>query len=82
LVSDPSAARLELEKGDSDIAEGIDLDQIEKLKSNSNISIVKKPSLLVDYVYINCTKANPALKNPKVRQAINYGIDYNSIIDK
>ena len=43
---------------------------------------MKKPSLLVDYVYINCTKANPALKNPKVRQAINYGIDYNSIIDK
>ncbi|MCI1943911.1 ABC transporter substrate-binding protein [Clostridium luticellarii] len=82
LVSDASAARLELEKGDVDIAEGINIDQIDKLKSNQNISIVKKPSLLVDYVYLNCTKGNAALQNPKVRQAISYAVDYNSIISE
>lgn len=82
LVSDSSAARLELEKGDADIAEGIDIDQMKQLQEKSNITIVKKPSLLVDYVYMNCTKGNAALQNPKVRQAISYAIDYNSIIKK
>ncbi|EDK33353.1 ABC transporter substrate-binding protein [Clostridium kluyveri] len=82
LVADASSARLELEKGDVDIAEGIDIDQIDKLKSNENISIVKKSSLLVEYVYLNCTKGNAALQNPKVRQAISYAVDYDSIISK
>lgn len=82
LVADPSAARLQLEKGDVDIAEGIAIDQIEELKSKSNISIIKKPSLFVDYVYINSTKGNAALQNKNVRQAINYAVDYKAIIDQ
>ncbi|MFD2616398.1 ABC transporter substrate-binding protein [Terrilactibacillus laevilacticus] len=80
IVSDSSAQKLQLQKGDVDIAEGVPVDQIESLKSVKNVTLLQKPSLLVDYVYINSSKGNEALKNKKVRQALNYGIDYPSLI--
>lgn len=81
IVSDPSAQRLQLEKGDVDIAEGITVDQIEPLESNPDITVLQKPSLLVDYIYMNVGKGNPALKNTKVRQAISYAVDYKGLIN-
>lgn len=79
IVSDPSAERLQLEKGDVDIAEGITTDQIAAL-STDGTTVVKDASLLVDYIYMNTGKGNPALKQTAVRQAISYAIDYNGII--
>ncbi len=81
IVSDPSAQRLQLEKGDVDIAEGITVDQLKPLESAPGITVVQKPSLLVDYVYLNVGKGNPALKSTQVRQAISYAIDYKGLID-
>ena len=82
LVADASGARLQLEKGDIDIAEGIQIDQIQQLKGKENITVIQEPSLSVGYVYINSTKGNAALTNSKVRQAINYAVDYKSIVDQ
>lgn len=81
IVGDPSSQRLQLEKGEVDIVEGIPVEQLDSVKSMNNVNVVQKPSLLVDYVYINTSKGNPALKDAKVRQALNYGIDYKSLID-
>lgn len=80
VVADPSAQRLQLEKGDVDIAEGITTDQIAALEGKSGITVEKKPSLLVDYLYMNVGKGAAALKNAQVRQAISYAIDYSGII--
>ncbi|AOT71945.1 ABC transporter substrate-binding protein [Geosporobacter ferrireducens] len=82
LVADASGARLQLEKGDIDIAEGIQIDQIEQLKGKENITVIQEPSLFVDYVYVNSTKGNTALTNPKVRQAISYAVDYKVIVEQ
>ena len=80
IVGDPSVQRMQLEKGEIDIAEGIPVDQIDTVKSLDNVEVLQSPSLLVDYVYINNGKGNPALKDVKVRQALNYAIDYDSLI--
>ena len=80
VVTDPSAQRLQLQKGDVDIAEGITVDQLKPLESAAGITVVKKPSLLVNYVYMNTSKGAPALKNTKVRQAISYAVDYKGLI--
>ena len=80
IVGDPSVQRMQLEKGEIDIAEGIPVDQIDTVKSLENIELLQSPSLLVDYIYINSSKGNPALQDIKVRQALNYGIDYDSLI--
>nr|WP_106781063.1 ABC transporter substrate-binding protein [Lysinibacillus timonensis] len=81
IVGDPSVQRMQLEKGEIDIAEGIPVDQIDTVKSLNNVELLQQPSLLVDYIYINNNNGNPALQDIKVRQALNYGIDYASLID-
>lgn len=70
--------RMALERGDIDIAEGILIDQIPALEKNPAIKVLKFPSQLVEYVYLNNQK--PALKDPRVRQALNYAVDYDGII--
>lgn len=82
ISSDVSSTRLKLEKGEIDIAEGIPTDQIKELDSSDGVKVVKNPSLLVDYVYINIAKGNEALQNKEVRQAISYAVNYQSIIDQ
>jgi len=80
IIGDPSSQRLQLEKGQVDIAEGITSDQIKTLTSETGITVLNKPSMLVDYVYLNTSKGNAVLQNKLVRQAISYAIDYNGII--
>lgn len=81
IVVDSSAQRLQLEKGEIDIAEGIPIEQIDSVKRLKNVQLVQQPSLQVDYLYINTSKGNPALKNPKVRQALSYAIDYEALME-
>lgn len=78
IVKDPSAQRMQLESGDLDIAEGIPIDQVEQLRSNANIKVVENATLNINYVYLNNQKK--PLDNAKVRQALNYAIDYDSMI--
>lgn len=78
-IKDPSAQRLQLEKGDIDIAEGIPMDQLDQLKDNKDIKIYDDPSLLTSIVYLNNQKGPTA--NKVFRQALSYAIDYNSIIE-
>ena len=79
IIKEASARRLQLEKGDLDIAEDIPVDQLNALKSVPRIIVVDEPSFLVTYLYLNNT--HPPLDNPKVRQALSYAIDYKGIID-
>ncbi|MGH3502430.1 MAG: ABC transporter substrate-binding protein [Nocardioidaceae bacterium] len=81
VVDDPSAQRLQIEKGQVDIAEGIPADQLKEMEGTEDLTILDKPSFTVDYVYINVGKNGaPALKKTQVRQAINYAVDYKGII--
>lgn len=80
ILGDASAERLQLEKGQIDIAEGIPADQLKRLSSEQGITVINQPSMLVDYVYLNTSKGSPALQNKKVRQAISYAVDYQGII--
>ena len=81
IVGDPSVQRMQLEKGEIDIAEGIPVDQLQTLKDVESVTVLQEPSLAVDYIYINNKNGNPALQDKRVRQALNYAIDYENIID-
>ncbi|HWR40957.1 MAG TPA: ABC transporter substrate-binding protein, partial [Patescibacteria group bacterium] len=78
IIKDASAQRLQLEKGDIDIAENIPADQLEPLKGKPDIQVSEYHSLNANLVYLNNKKA--PLDNVKVRQALNYAMDYNAII--
>lgn len=79
VIKDPSAQRLQLEKGDIDIAEGIPMDQIDQMKSNKDVHIYEDPSLLTSIVYINNQKETT--NDVKFRQALAYSVDYQGIIE-
>lgn len=78
FIKDPSAQRLQLENGDIDIAEGIPFEQLEKAKANPALQIPEYYTFNVSYVYLNNKKA--PLDNTKVRQALNYAVDRNALI--
>lgn len=79
FMRESSDQRMALESGDIDIAEGVLIDQIPPLEKNPDVVVRRYPSQLVEYVYLNCQK--PKLDNKLVRQALNYAVDYKSIID-
>ena len=79
VIKDPSAQRLQLEKGDIDIAEGIPMDQIDQMKDNKAVHVYEDPSLLTSIVYIN-NKKGP-MDDVKFRQALAYSVDYQGIIE-
>ena len=78
IVKEASARRLQLEKGDLDIAEELPVDQIKAMQGKEGVSIVDEPSFYVTYLYLNNTKK--PLDQEKVRQAISYAVDYKGII--
>ncbi|MFP3392317.1 ABC transporter substrate-binding protein [Brevibacillus sp. SIMBA_040] len=81
IIPDSTAQRLQLEQGELDIAEGIPNEQLKAIKDQPNLEVLQQPSLFVDYIYVNSTKGNPALQSPKVRQALNYAIDYDALTE-
>ncbi len=78
VIKDPSARRLQLERGDIDIAEALPLDQLELLRTRPGVRVEDYPSLRVTYLYLNNQRS--PLSDPRVRQAISYAVDYDAII--
>ncbi len=78
-INEATSRRLQVEKGDIDIAYQVFPDQIKELKKNKDIRIESVTALPIYYVGINVTKG--PLKDPKVRKAIRYAIDYDGIIN-
>ena len=78
FIKDASTQRLQLENGDLDIAESIPVDQLDALKGKGDLQISEFHSLNANLIYINNKKV--PLNNIQVRQALNYAIDYQTII--
>jgi peptide/nickel transport system substrate-binding protein len=79
IIKDASGQRLQLEKGDVDIAKDIPMEQMTELAKNKDIVINQAPGLKVSYLYLNNGKA--PFNDVKVRQAMNYAMDYKAILD-
>lgn len=80
LVVIPSSAnrRLQLEKGDVDIALDLTRRDIEDLKKNSNLTVFSIPNN--EFWHIPLDVSQPPFDNKLVRKAIAYAIPYDQII--
>jgi peptide/nickel transport system substrate-binding protein len=76
-VPEPGAQRLLLEKGDVDIALTLQPDQLKALAGNKDIRVESFPYSGTWYVGLNLS--DPHLKNPKVRTALRYLVDYQGM---
>ena len=78
-VSEPSAQRLLVEKGDADIVRDLQPDQIKGLAGNDDVVVGDYPKAALTYVATN--EAHEILGKPKVRLAMRYLIDYEGMVN-
>jgi peptide/nickel transport system substrate-binding protein len=78
-IAEPAAQRLQLEKGDIDMARNITPDQLAALKSHPGVVIGTYPK--ADLYYLGLNQKHQHLRKPKVRQAIRWLIDYHGMAD-
>jgi peptide/nickel transport system substrate-binding protein len=76
-VPEPATQHLLLEKGDVDIARNLGPDQLAPLAANKAIRIESFPYSGTWYMPMNL--ADEHLKNPKVREAMKYLVDYQGM---
>jgi len=77
-IPEPSARLMALQSGTVDIADDLDPDSINLVKKEAKHAIIERPSINVGYLALNTEK--PALKDVRVRQAINHAIDKATLI--
>lgn len=78
-IPDNSARLNALTTGEIDIADGINPSDAKSIESNKDLQLIKRPSMNVGY--LGLTTNRPPFDNVKVRQAVNYAIDKQAIID-
>ena len=78
-VPEAAAQRLMLEKGDIDMARNLTADQIQGIAGNVDLVVESYPK--ADIFYLGLSQKNEYLKNPKVRQALRWLVDYQGMAD-
>ena len=79
IIPERAVAVQGLISGQIDVAYTIDKDDIPLLETSPDIKINKSLSALILVMPMNCS--NPVLKDLRVRQAINYAIDKQKVLD-
>jgi peptide/nickel transport system substrate-binding protein len=79
-IAEAASRRLQVEKGDLDIAWNMFPDQVKELVKNKDIRIERYADNAIEYLGMNVTR--PHLSDNRVRMAIRYAIDYDGIINQ
>lgn len=80
-MPEASAIRLALTRGDIDWSlTELPPDMLAELEGQSGIRVISEPIFAMNFGYMNNTRA--PFDNVKVRQAVNYAIDYDTIINQ
>lgn len=79
VIPENSARLNALSNGEIDVMDGLNNSDEATVKANSNLQIIKRPSMNVGYLGFNVT--HKPFNNKLVRQALNYAIDKKSIIN-
>jgi len=77
-IVEATSRRLQVEKGDIDVAWEMFPDQVRELEGNPDIKIARIAALQIWYLGMNVSKG--PLADNRVRKAIRYAIDYDGII--
>jgi peptide/nickel transport system substrate-binding protein len=72
-----SAQRLQLERGDVDIARGLTGEDLEALSGNPDLVVEESPKLST--FYLGLSQKHPTLAKPEVQEALRYLVDYDAI---
>lgn len=79
VVPEDATRSLLLESGSADIAMRLPVTEVERLEGNADVSIGASDTVMTMYIALNNNKG--ALKDVKVRQALNYAVDKSVIVN-
>lgn len=79
-IAEESAMVSAFKAGEVDLVEGVPEDLIPIAQSVPGSQIVRAPAWEVEFLVLNQSGNVPALQDPKVRQAINYAIDRDTLV--
>lgn len=79
VLTDANARMLQFQGGDLDVVTAVPYSQIETLKTNPDVVVLQDSVAQTNYIAMNNTRAPWSDKN--LRQAINYAVDKQSLID-
>jgi peptide/nickel transport system substrate-binding protein len=80
-MPDDSSRLAALESGDVDVISNLPPDNVQEVKSAGKANVDSVPSARVTSIWLDTLDVKP-LKSAKVRQALNYAVDVNTIIKK
>lgn len=78
-IPDNSARLNALVTGEIDLADGVNPSDAESVLSNSSLQLIERPSMNIGY--LGLTANRKPFDNALVRQAVNYAIDKQAIVD-
>ncbi|MCG7345765.1 ABC transporter substrate-binding protein [Sporosarcina sp. ACRSL] len=78
-IPDNSARLNALIAGEIDLADGINPADGEKIEGNADLQLIERPSMNIGYLGLTVTR--PPFDKKEVRQAMNYAIDKETIIN-
>lgn len=78
-VAEDSTRVLQVQSGEIDATDAIPFSQVASLKNDPNAVLTLWPSTQTYYIFLNHTK--PPFDDVKVRQALNYAIDRQALLD-
>ena len=76
IIGESASRRLQLSRGDIDIADALPVDQLNALKQENKVNVAEYPSLRVTYLYLNNSKA--PLNQADLRRAMSWSTDYQA----
>jgi peptide/nickel transport system substrate-binding protein/oligopeptide transport system substrate-binding protein len=76
---DNSARLNALNNGEVDVADGLSPSDKGSIETNGDLQLIERPSMNVGYLGLTVTR--PPFDNVKVRQAVNYAIDKQALVD-
>jgi len=79
FVTDEMTRLFKLESNEVDIADGLPQSEVAGLLSNPDYTVYANPTLRAYFLYVNMNKE--PLNSVKVRQALNYALDRQQIVD-
>ena len=80
-VPDPVTQALQVVRGDIDVASSIGPDQEEPLRRAPSVVVRATPAATTFYILMNNnSEVGGVFSNPKIQQAVRYGLDYDGIM--
>ena len=78
VIPDAAARRIQLEKGDIDIMEGVTQRWVARLDALEGVKVITAPSFEIYHLWINTQR--PPLDDVTLRQALRKAVDYEGMI--